>query len=105
MNHSPIPWKLGIDSDDEPVITDRDGNRIATVPMGHSSTSGSWSTYEGNDEQLDFEFIVRAVNSHEALLAATKHYHEFVLVKEYNHVDSPDCCATMMVIAQAEKPL
>lgn len=70
LMHARTPWILGVGSDDYPIITDADGNMIATVPMGFSAMSGNWSEYGGKDDTSDFRFIVKAVNEYEDLAAA-----------------------------------
>lgn len=63
MNHSPIQWTIEYDNDTGPG--DDAFNEWWNV------TDGRWRTFRCNSED-DAAFLIRAVNSHEALLAALK---------------------------------
>lgn len=66
MKHTPTPWRMEIE--DEGFISifgsrlnQTCGDQVALTPM------------KKDEDKANAEFILRAVNSHEALLAAAKH--------------------------------
>ena len=68
IQHTPTPWKLGQYSNDIQAMNDED----RSFTIAHSHLSGPFV-------RANMEFIVRAVNSHEALLKAAKK-----VIKEYS---------------------
>lgn len=97
--HTPTPWKVMPYGDGGTYIIGPDykpmGTAIARVPLGNKK------------QDADAEFIVRCVNSHEALVEAVKNLpgipHDFV--GSFNEEDhSKDCrsCALQKALALAE---
>ena len=80
MNHTPTPWKIDriLTHNAAPIITAetcwRDQPRIVAKAMYHSGS-------EDPEVHANAEFIVRACNSHDALLEALK-----ILLDEFNDV-------------------
>lgn len=71
MDHTPTPWRLATldESDgwqDAPLILQEDGCSIGEMSRGFPHVNATAG------DRANAEFVVRAVNSHDALLAACK---------------------------------
>ena len=84
MSHTPIPWTSGKRGPNNCPIIGHDGLLIAMLPSGNDFQEEA----ESNEQ-----FILKACNSHEALLEALKamvhfaHIHEFpaeITLIQYN---------------------
>ena len=94
--HSPLPWRLERRTLPELVdvwLVDRDGDELATFYSNDGADEPKWLPYEDNAK-----FIVRAVNSHAALLASLKEAAQ--LVRRYGY--GSDAARLETVIAAAE---
>lgn len=99
--HSPLPWSVGsrnaIDPEAECGVTAFDG--MTVCDLWNSVNIGT--ECDGEMARANAEFIVRCVNSHDALLAALKH-----LVECLNDDLDPEQCAAwdaaLAAIAKAE---
>jgi hypothetical protein len=77
--HTPIPWRIHgsfimgppREHDNQPANTMR-RTPSAVVARCKDSSGGDYSHYPSEIAQANREFIVRAVNNHEALLSALK---------------------------------
>lgn len=101
--HTPTPWKLSNGINDFPSsLFDEHGNHLTDV-KGYGQFS--------EQNHANAAFIVRAVNSHEALLEFAKNHHEVCgdcegTGKIYNNADPTSGqwveCPYSKIIAQAE---
>lgn len=80
--HTPTPWKIGLDETFSPAKWDIGFNSIENgeqAGVGYAKVAARCYTKE------DAAFIVRAVNSHEALLDAAKRAEKFIS-EEFPHL-------------------
>lgn len=95
--HTPLPWKAAIGPDDR---FPHKGNVYGADGIIVASLAGVWR--EGVESEANAEFIVRACNSHEELLAALR----FVCaeIRNRSSLEHLERCANLAeeVMAKAE---
>ena len=90
QTHTPTPWHLNIDPQ---YIQDQHANIVAVI---HAQLDGKRNAEIELEGKANAAFIVRAVNSHEALLKIARAYVQLAEIHGEDHTNAS------LTIAQAE---
>lgn len=85
--HSPLPWKVDMTHRGDQIFVDADGEELGYLYTNDGADEPTWLPVEANAA-----FIVRACNSHAALVEALTKALELL---ERNGIDRPDIRAAL----------
>lgn len=91
-HHTPIPWHIGVRQADV-IVYDEKGWAICNCIVYHGKESG--------EPKANAAFIVRAVNSHEALCEMLKQAREFIL--RHDELDDDETAFSKEIFNTLEK--
>jgi hypothetical protein len=100
--HTPIPYFVSVNDDNVDIVIRACEDQEYEPIICNCSVDSANLEDEMSTDAANAEFIVRACNSHDALLAACKAAHTMLLQTNWNGDDSMNIVGAAIALAQKE---